>query len=1514
MPNFEQLAFPLGRDRDACGVGAISAGRRPVGRQVLDLALRAIGNFEHRGARMPDGTGDGAGFLMDIPRAFMAREVQRLAPGSDGAFAEGAGWSVVTLFLPRDLPRERAEAVLASSLDRMVGSARVVAWREVPMALDRLPVSARVSAPNIVQVILRWDDLPGPIESERFVFIMQRRLADGFRDAGLPVYVASCSDRTLVYKGLLDGHQLSEVFPDLHDPWFQVGTVVFHRRFATNTSPNWNMCQPFRLLCHNGEINTIDGNRHAVTIWERYVAESGRFEPDWPTHALVPGQSDSADLDQAVHAYHAEGRSLAYVLAALMPPSWENRVRHMSVERKALFEFHKRAMGTLGAWEGPAAVIAYDGHQLVASLDRMGLRPLRVAQSDDGLLLVSSENGVLDRDPGVIVYRQQIGPGGLMRFDLDEGRILRSSDVYFDILREAAPKLRTSFREANNRQVRGPSRYGARDDERNPDLTIFRGRLGAYLRVWGWDSRMRQDTTDHLIDVGKEEIYSMGNDRALACLSVDGPTVYKYFHQRFALVTNPPIDPYREGRDMSLVTYLGRQPDVPPRTAPDAFNLKLRSPVLTSRTLIEILASTDNPAKELPLTFPAGGDGAALKRSLDVLIREAVQSVRDGRRVIVLTDRGCFGRGQWPLPAPLAVAAVNDRLADAGLRPLASIVVQTGEVSEGHDLAVLIGLGASAVHPHALLRYATERSRRKGRPQGSGLRQVVEGLEENLRKIMSKMGIATVQGYHDSCLFEVVGLGPDVMAYLARVPSRVGGVDLDTLARDVAHRVRHAVTLDELPRFDFDERTYNDAVRIALWRVALTGAREDWEDYRRLSDGRRPAVLRDLVDFTPLPGPMNVEPQSAEEVLRDCVVTGGMSLGALTVNAHEAIAWAANEIGMLSNSGEGGEDRARNRRGAKAHLRSRIRQVATGRFGVDSEYLANADEIQIKMAQGAKPGEGGQLMSSKVTAEIARLRYCRPGIDLISPPPHHDIYSIEDLKQLIWDLRAVNPDAKLSVKLAAVTGIGTIAAGVVKAGADIIEIDGLEGSTGASPRSSLEHAGLPTEMGLREVHLALTELGLRELVVLRAGGGVKTETDVVKYLLFGADQVTIATSLMIAQGCVHCNLCHTGQCPTLIAGNRNPRAVWPGTGEHVKRFLLAFGDAIARLSARLGFADPRELTGRVDLLRRRSTADIAPSLPEAYGFDAEAFLARAEKLDLSLLQRDVRERRVFATCGSIDNLDRSLSEQVDADADLGAAVEEGRPVARSYLVHSRNSVDFAVGVAGRIARRWGRDGWPSVEPIELQTVGTAGQSYGAFCTKGLHIVHTGTCNDGVAKGMSGGRVVIRQPEGFAGRSWQHALVGNTAAFGATGGKLFVHGRAGQRLGVRNSGATIVCEGAGQYACEYMTAGVVVFLGTVGESIGAGMTDGRIYLYDPDDNEEIRFALDNRSVALATPSEDELFGELLPLLDEYHAATRSARAKEARQNLFDFQKIIPNAAVVEELRRQLAMDLGQTIAG
>ncbi|MCB9476962.1 MAG: glutamate synthase large subunit [Deltaproteobacteria bacterium] len=1516
---FEQMVFPLGRERDACGVGAVAVERSKVGRVPLEMALRAVGNFEHRGACMPDGTGDGTGFLMDLPKQFFVKELKRLAPNVDASFMDGTGWGVATLFINQGTDEAAVNDVFKKTLASV--DMELMAWREVPLNKDPLGLHAKKTAPHIVQAIIKWEEFANDLgtSSNKMVtqlhtFHAMRHVERAFAEANLPVYVASFSDKTIVYKGMMEGKQFGEAFPDLHDPDFHVNVVIFHRRFATNTAPNWSMCQPFRVLCHNGEINTISGNRNSLQIWENYINYTGQVEQRWPQTRFTVDKSDSADLDSAVNAYHAEGRSLAYTAACLMPPSWENKVRNLSVEMKAFFEYHKRAMGGLGAWEGPAAILAYDGHQLVTSLDRMGLRPLRVSQNDEGVFLASSENGIFDHHPDKIVHRKQLIPGDIVCFNLESGRIEQPADVYFDILHETSKKLGTTFRDTNYRCVRTPTRYGMDKEKSHPDLSAFRGRVGGFLRAFGWDSKLKQDSTDHLIDFGKEDIYCMGYDRAMPFLSVDGPTLYRFFFQRFALVTNPPIDPYREGRDMSLITYLGAMPDVPPRVGPERPNWRIKSPILTSRTIKEIVDHEEIPTRVLDCSVPSGSTGKDLAARLDVLIAESVESVKNGTQILVLSDRGCFEKNHWPIPSPLAVASVNHALAAAGLRPLCSIVAQTGEIIEGHDVAVLLGLGANAVHPHALFRYTAERSRRNNRPVEAGFRNVQEGLEEAVRKIMSKMGIATVQGYMDSCLFEAVGLGPDVMKYLPRVPSRIGGLSLDTLMRDIAYRVRHAITLDELPEFDFDQRAYNDPMRFALWEVSRTASRSDWQRYQRITDSRRPSVLRDLLDIRQPEQTRTKEPLPAQAILRDCVVTGGMSHGALTSNAHQSIAYAANQIGMLSNSGEGGEDRRRNRGGEWEHLRSRIRQVATGRFGVDAEYLVNGDEIQIKMAQGAKPGEGGQLMSSKVTEEIAYLRYCRPGINLISPPPHHDIYSIEDLKQLIYDLKAINPEAKVSVKLCAVTGIGTIAVGVVKAGADIIEIDGLEGSTGASPRSSLEHAGLPTELGLREVHLALTELGLRHVVKLRAAGGVKTEMDAVKYMLLGADQITVATALMIAQGCVHCNLCHTGNCPTLIAGSLNKRAIYPGKGEYVKNWLLGLGAAIADMVAKLGFTHPRELVGRVDLLVPRDPAEIANRLQETYGFQPETLLQRVQEVDLSFLTSNVKGPDELFGGDKIDNMDHLVSLEMTGDDELNRAASKGKTIERKYTLRSCSSVNFATGVAYRIAKNFGRDGWPAKEPIHLRTEGTAGQSYGAFCVKGMDLVHVGSCNDGVAKGMSGGRIAIVQPKGFRGVSWETTLVGNTVAFGATGGKLFVQGQAGQRLGVRNSGATIVCEGAGQYACEYMTNGIAVFLGHVGDSIGAGMTDGKLYIYDPDDSSDVRFKIDDRSVAMATPGETELYDELIPLLQEYYEVTGSIRAMEAMQNLHAFHKVIPIATQVEEMRRKLAIDLGHTIAG
>jgi glutamate synthase domain-containing protein 2/glutamate synthase domain-containing protein 1 len=1237
---------------------------------------------------MPDGTGDGSGFLTDIPKAFIAREALLIAPESAQCLFDGTAWGLATLFSSSDLPFATVEKLAIDVLSPM--GIRLIAVRPVPLNLSPLGAMARAHAPRVTQLVIAWTPLASPVATMQLLFKAQRRLEEAFSAQNLPVYVVSFSDKTVIYKGMADGRTFSELYPDLHEPDFLVSTVVFHRRFATNTAPNWNMCQPFRLLCHNGEINTISGNRNGVRMWERYVRNCGIFPADWPSNALIPGQSDSADLDGALQAYRVEGRSLAYTAAILMPAAWENKAQDLSPEAKAFFEYHKRAMAGLGAWEGPAAIIAYDGHQLVISLDRMGLRPLRVAQTHDGIFLASSENGAFGQPAENIAFRNQLTSGSIVRFDLDSGRVVHSADVYFQILGETETRLHTTFREANAKQLRSPTRYGISEDNPHPDLLAWRNRMPALLRAFGWDSKHRQSSTDHLVDFGKEETYSLGLDRPIAALSLDAPTLYRYFHQRFALVTNPPIDPYREGRDMCLSTYLGRMPDVPPRVVEGAINLRIKSPILTTNAVEELLHSHDIPALRIPLQYPQNGTGNELKLAVDSVLEQCIDAVKDGTRILVLSDLGVFSENHWPIPAPIVVGALSDRLVESGLRPLCSIVVQSGEISEGHDAAVLLGLGANAVNPHVLFYYGMRRAQSQGKPGASGVRNVQEGMDESIRKIMSKMGICTIQGYVDSCLFEAVGLADDVIAYLPRVPSRIGGMSFPTLAEDICHRIKESQTLLDLPLFDSDERSYSDATRQALWQAAKSGSERDYQDYCFQAESRRPCTLRDLLDFKfPQELPIALEKLSPESVLQDCVTTGAMSHGALTARAHENIAAAANAIGLLSNSGEGGEDRRRNRGSVRENLRSRIRQVASGRFGVDAEYLVNADEIQIKMAQGAKPGEGGQLMATKVTDEIAKLRYCRPGIDLISPPPHHDIYSIEDLKQLINDLRAVNDSAKISVKLCAVTGIGAIAAGVVKAGADIIEIDGLEGGTGASPRPSIEHAGLPTELGLHETHVALSELGLRHLTILRAGGGIKTESDALKYILLGADQVTLATTLMIAQGCVHCNCCHTGNCPTLIAGSLNPKGSFPGSAEHVKRFLLSFGRAMVNLTAKLGFSHPKMLVGRTDLLQYRNLDYLKKYTDYRYRFRPDALLSRCHSINLSNLLTSPQPHSSTINCHPKGNQDRSMEQQMLSDNDLQNRITVGRGTSRSFDITSASSIDFAVAIAGKIAKQMG---------------------------------------------------------------------------------------------------------------------------------------------------------------------------------------------------------------------------------
>ncbi len=1434
--------------------------------ELLRQAVAALGCLEHRGGVVDD-TGDGAGLLLRTDRAFFERY---LAPGK--RLPEGHHLSVGVLFFPPaqqgNLPHWQREA---DALLRRAGLLPL-GWRRVPVDDSVLGRQAYASRREVWQLLVgegmvSREDLPLTL------FRVKQSLEHALRD----VYVASLSADTLVYKALATGEQLARFYPDLKDERLRTDAVVFHRRYSTNTFSNWYLAQVFRTLGHNGEINTIKANRNAVLNLE--------VELVMP-HVLMQQGSDSADMDRVVELFVSHGVSLPETLCRLMPMAYADRP-NLAPEVRRFFQGVQRALGTLGAWEGPAAVVATDGKHVVGALDRMGLRPLRYVRTRSRLIL-ASEVGSVPVPFDEIEEVGQLDPGESIAVHLPDRHILRPDEL----VRRVVAQTPINFGELSERRLIPLSRREepSRPKEKPQD---------SHLNLFGWTlSRVR--TVRHIAETGKEPITSMGYDRPLPVFSAMRPPLTKFFKQIVAVVTNPPIDPIREEGAFDLTVYLGASPTAyenRPNYDPQP-QYRLPSPFLTPSQLDTLLFSGDAErptAAVLDCTFEDPGNGLttgakAISKRIAEVCRAALAKVKANEAsILVLSDRAALEGAprRLPLPMVLVTSALHNELVREGRRRHASIVVETGEVQEGHDAAVLIANGASALFPY--LFYAVG--------EGHGpIEHLVKGLEETLKRVMSKMGICSVDGYRGSRLFEAVGLAESLVEhYLPGTTSRLGGLELEDIYEDIRERA----AMGGQAQREIDVSVYRKEVWQELQTVARGHDPEAYGRFLQLVEKTPPVYLRDLLKLKAAEKPLPIdEVMSPEQIIAACFRGAAMSLGALHRTAHQAIAAAFNHFGAMSNCGEGGEDEARDPSGPLAEARSRIRQVASGRFGVDARYLANADEISIKIGQGAKPGEGGMLPAAKVTAEIARIRRTREGVTLISPPPHHDIYSIEDLAQLVYNLKQVNPRAQVSVKIPGVTDIGTIAVGIAKAGADVIDVSGFEGGTGAASSSSIEHAGLPLERALSETHQALVLNGVRERVRLRADGGIKTGFDVVTVLALGADEVSLGTALMIAEQCIFCHGCANGMCPAGITTQSElvarrlmtekkgrPKDDQLPTDEAsryadakaaVMRYLLALADDVRQKLAVLGVKSPAELVGRVEVLEKRP-------LEEAVWANAarERMLKRAAKVDLSEIRADVRPMAP-PTGGLRLKVDPTspLNARICSDARSKAAME--------YAVAN---TDRAVGatLAGEIAL--GRVRVPAGGFL-LQLQGYAGQGLGFACVEGLRVELTGFANDTVAEVMSGGAVVVRAPRQVpAEKRWTLSTCGNAAAYGATGGRLFVEGRAGQRFGVRNSGAVIVAEGAGKYAFEYMTGGVGVLLGPVGPVVASGMTGGVLYLWDDGELGE-KLHADARVAPLEGPDE----ATLRELVEEHLSATGSARAKallsdwaEARRR---FVKVVP----------------------
>jgi glutamate synthase domain-containing protein 2/glutamate synthase domain-containing protein 1/glutamate synthase domain-containing protein 3 len=1427
---------------------------------VVELALAGLGCMEHRGGAIED-TGDGAGLLLRTDRAFFSRFI---APGrrlpADHRLIVGV------IFFPAgeqsNLPawQQEIDATLRKHGLMPLG------WRRVPVNEGALGKKAIASRRDAWQVLIGEGMVPSE-ELPRALFQVKHHIERWFRD----LYIPSLSASTIVYKALATGDQLRRYYPDLVDPALMSDVAVFHRRYSTNTFSNWYLAQTFRLLCHNGEINTIKANRNAVKNLEGEVARDG---------VLMPQGSDSADLDRIIELFDVFGVSLPETLCRMLPLAWAD-LPEPTPEVVRFYQGVQRALGTLGAWEGPAAVVACDGKHLVAMLDRMGLRPLRWLATRQGCVLIGSELGAIPVPAADIVETGQLDPGEGIAIDLESKKIIRPREL----IREVVAHTPINFSElAESQLIPLPPRVRpAGGKAPKPDRRV--------LNLFGW-SQERVRMCKYMAENGKEPITSMGFDRPLAVFSPARPPLAKYFKQIVAVVTNPPIDPLREGSAFNLIVHLGKNPSVHesnPNWEPQP-QYKLEGPFLVGDQATRIRDGQGHGVPScMPLdaTFADTGGAKVISRRIADLAREAVKAAKTGTAsIVLLSDRAAVlppKEGEprrLPLPMLLAVAALHNALTEAGVRRSLSIVAETGEVQEGHDGALLIANGADAIHPYLLLEIA------EGDAHGEA--RLIEGLDSTLRRVMSKMGITTLDGYRGSRLFEAVGVSPALVDfYLPGTASRIGGIDLDDLYEDLVHRA----SMGGSPHRETEVNVY----RKEVWQELQETARGNdgaYERFLRLIRETPPVYLRDLLRWKAgaIGALASDDAVAPEQIIKACFRGAAMSHGALHRTAHRAIAAAFNSFGASSNCGEGGEDARRDRGGAWEKDRSRIRQVGSGRFGVEARYLAHADEIQIKIGQGAKPGEGGMLPGPKVTAEIAAIRRTQVGVTLISPPPHHDIYSIEDLAQLIYNFRQTNPQARVSVKIPAVTDIGTIAVGIAKAGADVIDVSGFEGGTGAASSSSIEHAGLPLERALAETHQALVVNGIRDTVRLRADGGLKTGDDVAKALALGADEVSLGTALMIAEQCIFCHGCSKGNCPAGITTQSDLTArrlmtekkgrasdeLLPDLEEEryqdafmgVTRYLTALAADVRSILGRLGLKRPEELVGRVDLLEQ-----IATGQP------------RLDRVDLSELLIDPYPPG--ARRGG-----RPLSPtRVDQTSVVNARICEAVRDGRSELAFDITTGDRAVGAT--------LSGWLSLQPgsprqITLGLRGYAGQALGFALTDGVRLELDGYANDYVGEAMSGGTIVVRQPAATPLEVRASAsVIGNAACYGAVGGRLFVEGKAGQRLGVRNSGATMVCEGAGKYAFEYMTGGVAVVLGPIGPVVGSGMTGGVVWLHD---GQESR--LHKESVRIV-PAGDEELSELRTLVQAHFDLTGSARARSLLAHwdvaAHRFVKVVPAAS-------------------
>ena len=1448
--------YEASHEHDACGVGMLVNIQGGKSHELVESALKVLENMRHRGAEGADNkTGDGAGIMLQIPHEFIL--LQGIPVPEKGKYGTGL------LFLPKD---GKDQAVILSVIIEEIEKEGLTLMhlRNVPTCPEILGEAALANEPDIKQIFIT-----GFTESEtadRKLYIIRKRIENRIRKSDIPTredfYIVSLSTKNIVYKGMLSSLQLRNYFPDLTNSYFTSGLALVHSRFSTNTFPTWGLAQPFRLLAHNGEINTIRGNRGWMEARESVLSSPALGDIREIRPIVQPGMSDSASLDNVLEFLIMSGLSLPHAMAMLVPESF-NEKNPISEDLKAFYEYHSILMEP---WDGPAALLFSDGRYAGGMLDRNGLRPARYLITQGGMMVVASEVGVMDFEPGDIKEKGRLQPGKILLIDTEKGEIYYDGELKKQ-LAEAKP-YRTWL--AGNRIELDELKSGRK-------VSHSVENYDSMLRIFGYSKEDVERLIVPMCTTGAEPINSMGNDTPLAVLSDKAQLLYNYFRQQFAQVTNPPIDPIREELVMSLTEYIGAVGmNILTPSENHCKMVRLNHPILNNAQL-DILCNIRYKGfktVKLPLLFEVAKGCQGLQEALATLCKQAEESVNEGVNYIVLSDRDVDAT-HAAIPSLLAVSAVHHHLISVGKRVQTALIVESGEIREVMHAALLLGFGASALNPYMAFAVIDKLVNEKEiqLDYATAEKKYIKSVCKGLFKIMSKMGISTIRSYRGAKIFETVGLSEELSnAYFGGLSSRIGGIRLDEVARDAIAFHKEGMEVlkkkgeaELLPnrglyafRKDGEKHAWNPETISTLQLATRLGSYKKFKEFTAMVDSKEsPIFLRDFLDFRR--APISIDRVEPVENIVQRFVTGAMSYGSISREAHEAMAIAMNKLHGRSNTGEGGEDRARFiPREDGTSLRSAIKQVASGRFGVTAEYLVNADEIQIKIAQGAKPGEGGQLPGFKVDEVIAKTRHSIPGISLISPPPHHDIYSIEDLAQLIFDLKNVNPRAKISVKLVAESGVGTIAAGVAKAKADLIVISGAEGGTGASPASSIRYAGISPELGLSETQQTLVLNGLRGQVMLQVDGQLKTGRDIILMAMLGAEEFGFATSALIVLGCVMMRKCHQNTCPVGVATqNEELRKRFRGRSEYLVNFFTFLAQEVREYLAEIGVERLDDIIGRTDLIVRKPDDGIRKH--QLISFDK--LLARVDN--------EAAIRHVTDQQHGIDHV--KDVEMLHAAAE---AVENQKEISLEYTIANTDRACGAM-LSGVIAAKYGEKGLPE-HTLNVKFKGSAGQSFGAFLVPGVNFKLEGEANDYLGKGLSGGRIAVLPPVRSNFEAEKNTIAGNTLLYGATSGEVYINGRAGERFAVRNSGATAVVEGVGDHCCEYMTGGRVVVLGQTGRNFAAGMSGGVAYVWNRDGNFD--YFCNMEMVELSLIEEASYRKELHELIRQHYLYTGSKLAR------------------------------------